>query len=141
MIVETAKETEMQVLCALFNQARMQNSSFPKVEYNFADFLQVVEGEQVFVARIAGDIAGFASVWEPENFLHHLYVSPLHQRQGIGGELLKHCVNMFGLPMSLKCIEANVEACHFYEKFGWRIAEKAKGPEGRYLLYVKEGNA
>lgn len=43
--------------------------------------------------------------------------------------------------MSLKCIEANVEACHFYEKLGWRQAEEAEGPEGKYFLYVKEGNA
>ncbi len=85
----------------------------------------------MLVARIAGGIAAFASVWEPENFLHHLYVLPQHQRQGVGGELLRHCTNTFGLPMSLECIEANVEACRFYENLGWQIAETA---EGRYFL-------
>jgi GNAT superfamily N-acetyltransferase len=139
MIVEAAKETEMPLLCSLFNQARAQNGSFPIEEYDLAKFLQVVEGEQILVARMVGEIAAFASVWEPENFLHHLYVAPQHQRQGVGGKLLKHCINKFGLPMSLKCIEANAEACCFYQKLGWRIAEKAEGPEGRYLLYVKEG--
>jgi ribosomal protein S18 acetylase RimI-like enzyme len=141
MIVEAAKETDMPTLCELFNQARERNGSFPKEHYGVAEFLRVIEGETILVTRIGGEIVGFASVWEPDIFLHHLYVSPHYQHQGIGSALVEHCVSQFGLPMSLKCIESNIGACRFYEKRGWRCSEMAEGPEGRYVLYVRENAA
>lgn len=141
MIVEPARETDTPTLCTLFNQARAKTGSFPKEHYGVADFSRVIEGETISVARIGDEIAGFASVWEPDNFLHHLYVSPHYQHQGIGSALIEHCVSQFGLPMSLKCIESNLEACRFYEKRGWRCSEFAEGPEGRYVLYVRESTA
>lgn len=141
MILETVKEEDMPHLCVLFNEARAGNLSFPKTEYGIEEFLKFVEGERIVVARIDGDIVGFAAIWEPENFLHHLYVSPKYQRQGVGSTLLKYCISQCGLPMSLKCIEANSAANRFYEKHGWRVAEQAEGPEGRYFLYVRESIA
>lgn len=139
ILVDKASEAETSSLCTLFNHARADNGHFPKSAYGIAEFLRATEGEQLLVARIAGDIAGFASIWAADNFLHHLYVSPHYQRQGVGAELLKHSIRLFGLPMSLKCLEANVAACRFYQTQGWQIADRAEGPEGRYVLYVIEG--
>nr|WP_255353979.1 MULTISPECIES: GNAT family N-acetyltransferase [Microbulbifer] len=87
------------------------------------------------VARIGGEVAGFVSVWAQSNFLHHLFVSPKHQRKGIGKALISAIVCEFGLPMSLKCIKENTQACRFYEKLGWQPREESIGPEGPYILY------
>ncbi|WP_428607318.1 GNAT family N-acetyltransferase [Sedimenticola sp.] len=138
MTIEAVNQAELPKLCNLFNLARVKNGCFPDETFEMAEFAQVIEGERLFVSRIANKITGFASVWEPDNFLHHLYVSPQYQRQGVGSALLDYCVNLFGLPMTLKCIKANVAACDFYEKHGWHIAEKAEGPEGKYFLYIRE---
>ena len=138
MLIEPAVDTDFPTLCALFNDARIDNGSFPNPKIELADFMTQVEGEKILVARIEKNIAGFASVWTKECFLHHLYVSPQYQRQGIGGRLLLECVRAFGLPMALKCVEANIPARNFYEKMGWRAIESADGPEGRYILYMRQ---
>ena len=95
-------------------------------------------GERVFIAVDKKIITAFASVWEAENFLHHLYVSPQFQSKGIGSVLLEKCIGELGLPMSLKCLESNFDARRFYEKRGWQAAESGPSPEGRYMLYVRE---
>lgn len=136
MLIESFKRADVSALCALFNDARAANGNFPEQYFELSDFLKAVEGETILVARIGEEIAGFASVWEQDTFLHHLYVSPRFQRQGIGSRLLQACVKRFGLPMSLKCIESNAVACLFYERRGWRPREMADGPEGRYILYT-----
>lgn len=138
MFIELAKKIDTPTLCALFNEARSENSSFPETAFDLTEFLKIVEGEKILVARMNGEIAGFASVWVRDTFLHHLYVLPRFQRQGIGGELLQKSVSLFGLPMSLKCLESNADACRFYEKMGWRPSETAESQEGRYVLYIRE---
>ena len=138
MIIELAQFADMSALCSLCNQARATNGSFPETAFCSSQFIKSVEGERILVARVDGEIAGFASVWEKDSFLHHLYVLPKYQRKGVGNALLEECLSQFGSPMSLKCIEANIVARHFYETLGWHAAEKAEGPEGRYILYVRE---
>ncbi len=137
-IITPAQEADLPILCEIFNEARDDNGAFPKDVYDIDAFRKVIEGEAVLVARVADKIAGFASVWEADTFLHHLFVSPHYQRQGIGSALIDHCIKLFGLPMALKCVEANTEACRFYERRGWRNSATAEGPEGRYILYVRE---
>lgn len=137
--VEPAGQEDAPALCVIFNDARREAGCFPAMDFPVSDFLKAVEGEQVLVARMGGEIAGFASVWQPETFLHHLYVSPRFQRLGVGGRLLGACIDRFGLPMSLKCVVANVAACRFYESRGWRPMEYADGTEGRYILYTRAG--
>ncbi len=141
MIIEAAGDADMAHLCALFNSARASNGSFPGRAYALDAFANAIEGECLLVGRIAGEIAGFASVWVPDAFVHHLYVAPRFQRQGVGRALLDHCVSRFGLPMSLKCLAANSTACRFYERQGWQIVERADGDEGPYFLYVSDTGA
>lgn len=136
MNIDPASDEDANALCNLFNEARKTNPSFPRARYSLAEFSEAVKGEKILVARIHGEIAGFASVWEPETFLHHLYVAPRYQRNGIGRALVHSCVKEFGLPMSLKCIKANLDACRFYESLGWQAKEEANSPEGVYVLFV-----
>lgn len=137
VVIAPARDAELPVLCKLFNRARVVQDCFPEKEYTVSEFQEAIAGEQILTARVGDEIAGFASVWVPEIFLHHFYVSPHYQRQGVGAFLLKQCVRHFGTPMSLKCLESNVPARHFYEKQGWLALEVADGPEGCYLWYVR----
>ena len=57
-------------------------------QFCLADFDIDVEGEQIWVALCKGKPVGFISIWEPENFIHHLYISPEYTRKGIGARLL-----------------------------------------------------
>lgn len=125
-------------LAEIFNQARESAGCFPCENIAHKEFLKQVEGEAIFVAEVENDIIGFTSVWEPDNFIHHLYVSPKWQRNGVGEQLILHCKNIYGLPLSLKCVTANIVACNFYEKLGWVSKDQAVGPEGEYNHYWLE---
>jgi ribosomal protein S18 acetylase RimI-like enzyme len=69
--------------------------------------------------------------------LHHLIVGARWRRMGFGRELLR-CValNAFQIPateMSLKVYKDNIQAVHFYERYGFEIAHD----EGRDLLEMR----
>ena len=81
-----------------------------------------------------GAILGFISVWEPDHFIHHLFVHPDHQRQGIGQLLLSSLYSWLALPYRLKCVAKNQVALAFYEKNGWVEVGRGVGEEGDYLL-------
>ena len=141
MDIELGNEKDVNALCSIFNEARNASNSFPLEPLSLADFLETIKGEKILAARVSGEIIGFASIWQQDIFLHHLYVSPQFQRSGVGRSLLQRCVEEFGLPMSLKCIKSNIDACRFYEKLGWQPKGEADDSDGRYVLYVREKSA
>ncbi|WP_052031831.1 GNAT family N-acetyltransferase, partial [Novipirellula maiorica] len=73
------------------------------------------EGEVVHVAvdETTG-VQGFISVWQPESFVHHLYVAPGFQQQGLGTMLLQSLDTWLPRPWRLKCTQANEAAFTFY---------------------------
>jgi len=135
MNIEPKTEDDLPALLNIFNLSRAANGSFPAPAYGMREFLAAIDGEDILVARIDKEIAGFVSVWRAENFVHHLFVLPKHQRKGIGKALISRCAHTFGLPLSLKCVAANTAACRFYEQSGWQPGSKAVGPEGPYIRY------
>lgn len=82
-------------------------------------------------------ILGFVSVFEPDGFIHHLYVAPKNQNQGVGKELLNSLNSWLPLPWHLKCVEANMRALRFYFREGWVKIEVAQGPDDSYALLRK----
>jgi ribosomal protein S18 acetylase RimI-like enzyme len=108
--------------------------------FKLADFDADVAGERVWVAHADGQVAGFASIWEKENFLHTLFVHPEFLRRGIGSALLSACLATrlasSGSPpaMTLKCLTQNLPALDFYASFGWTRISQGTSPEGDYLL-------
>lgn len=140
MKIEPNSKNDLPEMLIIFNYSRELNGSFPDQVYSIDEFLAVIEGEEVLVARIAEKVVGFVSIWEPENFLHHLFVAPENQRKGIGKALILESVRRYSLPMSLKCIKANVEARRFYESLGWQPGEEGIGTEGLYINYHLKEN-
>jgi len=115
--------------------------------FKLADFDADVAGERVWVAHADGRIAGFASVWEKENFLHTLFVHPDCLRRGVGAALLAACLSTrvanAGSPpaMTLKCLAQNQPALDFYAAHGWSGAGRGSSPEGDFVLLRFEPHA
>lgn len=97
------------------------------------DFDRDTQGELVLVAaNDNGEIRGFASSWEPERFVHHLYIAPDHTGAGVGGRLLSATLHAIGLPARLKCLVRNERALTFYRNRGWDIAGSGAAADGEY---------
>ncbi len=106
-------------------------------EGRVAEFKRVTEGELILVAERGDEIVGFASIWEPDSFLHHLFVHPTFQRQGIGGSLLAACDGYFQSAPSLKCLKSNTRALDFYKSQGWIIESDGEDETGTYFVLSK----
>ncbi len=135
MMITPPSEEDLPRLCQLFNQTRAANASFSGKDYSLSEFMRAIDGEVILVARDQDGIAGFAAVWAPDNFLHHLYIAPAQQGRGLGRALLGRCTQDFGLPLSLKCVKANTRACRFYEHVGFQAVAEGDSPDGIYVLY------
>jgi len=132
-------EADRGSLRALFLASR--NAAFawvPAGTHKDEDFDVATKGERILVAAHQRDIIGFASIWEPDNFLHHLFVHPLFLRCGVGKTLLLSCNKYFCGTPTLKCLKANESARQFYLSQGWSVRHEADGPDGRYLLMARE---
>ncbi len=99
-----------------------------------SDFDRDTEGEKIWVFESAGKVIGFISVWEPENFIHHLFVLPAFSRLGYGSQLLKVCMAKIGRPAQLKCVSQNTVALKFYQSKGWYKVSKGVSSDGDYHL-------
>ncbi len=98
------------------------------------DLREQSEGEKILVAETAGKVVGFVAVWEPENFVHHLYVDREFQRQGVGKELVLAVQRTFPGPIRLKCGERNTAALAFYLSSGWKEVDRGVSDDGPYML-------
>ncbi len=100
-----------------------------------ADFATVSKGETIVVCcSPEGRVLGFVSVFEPDSFIHHLYVADDCQRQGVGTSLLKSLEAWFPMPWHLKCVAQNESALAYYLSRGWAEVDRAQGSEGPYVL-------
>lgn len=97
------------------------------------DFDHDTEGERIWVAE-RGRPLGFVSAWEPENFIHNLFVHPDAAGRGVGSALLDACLVHLGRPATLKCLSRSTQSRDFYLHRGWRVTSEDVGPDGKYLL-------
>lgn len=103
-------------------------------QWKLDDFDSVTKDESIWVAELADRQVGFASVWTPDNFLHHLFVSPEAQGHGVGSALLQYVQCHFTDAGSLKCLLDNRHALTFYQRHGWYIEAHGESPDGPYCL-------
>ncbi len=109
-------------------------------KFQLEDYQKQTVGEEVFVAEGEGIIA-FISVWTQDRppFIHHLFVSPDHQRKGVGTKLVHSLATWLPPPYRLKCLAQNLGARIFYKKMGWVGLEEGTSPEGDYILLELKG--
>ena len=84
-----------------------------------AEFDRQTKGESILVAEKDDRPVGFSSVWDPDHFLHHFFIDPDHQGQGIGRSLMVATMMRYGSALSLKCNTSNTTARTFYRAMGW----------------------
>ena len=97
-------------------------------------FEEATAGEQLYVALVDGAIAAFASVWEPDRFIHFLYVSPSYRRKKLASALISSLAARCGGQLTLKCLVKNEAAMAFYRSTGWETVETGSSEDGAYAL-------
>ncbi|QHJ06235.1 GNAT family N-acetyltransferase [Hymenobacter busanensis] len=139
VVIRPALPSDLVPLAQLF--ARTREAAFPwltatKVKSLEKEFQDQTAGETVFVAadKFSSSVVGFVSVWEPARFLHHLYVSPERQGEGIGSQLLASITSRLPPPYQLKCLVQNRRARAFYQRHGWYPITVGQSAEGDYEL-------
>jgi GNAT superfamily N-acetyltransferase len=104
------------------------NSFTPEV------FLEQARYETIWLAWMNGWIVGLAALYEPDSFLHSLYVDAGRQGQGIGLALLNTVSSAARGPLSLKVEEQNLRARRFYAREGFRELESGMTDGSRWIL-------
>ena len=135
-----AVATDEHATCTMIH-ANAWNGALPAYQrkISVADFEGETEGEQIFVGILNGQIVAYISIWEPDWFIHHLYVDPLAQRAGLGSALISHSEKLAGQqPLSLKCQLANAGALGFYRSLGFvESTETGTDEFGSWVRLVK----
>jgi GNAT superfamily N-acetyltransferase len=96
-------------------------------------FLNETEGETVLVAERRRRVIGFAAIYVPECFVHHLYVEPRSHRKGVGSLLLSAVRDRVNGPVSLKTQTENTRARAFYAKHGFAVTEVGDDGHGPWV--------
>lgn len=87
----------------------------------------MVPQQEVWVAEVAGDVAGFAALHE--GWLEHLYIAPGHQGIGLGSALLDLAMGRFPDGLQLYAFQGNTRARQFYEARGFVAAAFGDGSD------------
>lgn len=115
---------------------RMRRATFTWVDpgrFQIEDFAVQSQGETVLVCQThGGEIAGFVSYWEADDFIHMLYVGSEFQGHGVGTALLQALPGWPRRRYRLKCLVKNTRAQRFYQSIGFVISGSGASDEGEY---------
>ncbi len=142
LILRLAEESDRPALRALFLAVRRATYAWQApASFALADFDAQTEGERLFAAFDGGGrVAGFLSLWEPDSFIHHLYVDRPWQRRGVGQALLRALPGWPATRYRLKCLRRNAGALGFYRACGFAIIGSGVSEDGEYVL-LESGQA
>ncbi len=136
LTVRPATRKDRQRLAEIFLDARRH--AFPWIipsRFRLSDFRRETEGEMILVAEAAGEVVGFASIWEPDAFLHHLYVDPKLLRRGVGRALIAAMAGHCDKPVELKCQTKNRPAMSFYRRLGFSTDDSGVSDIGPWVRF------
>jgi len=138
MQIRTLQAADLPFLREFFIQIRKQTFYWlPNQDYQLSDFDHQIRGEKVLVAVNDDQILGFISIYQEDNFVHHLYVVPLRQKSGVGAALLQAAELSFTGTGSLKCLAKNQPALQFYQRQGWQNQGQFLTGDNAYILLHK----
>jgi len=131
-------EPDREAVEAIYRECRAEAAWLPPDARADSDLARDTAGEILFVAVGSDDNPlGFVSIWEPDRFIHHLYVRSELRDRGIGKALLGSLRSRLPLPWKLKCLTANDAALAFYRSQGWIKVSSDAGEEGPYFVLEK----
>lgn len=128
-------ELDFESILDVYHRSREPESCFVKNVLTRSQFALLIRKELIFLCVKQSKVIGFISICVPERFVHHLYILPEYQSSGIGTKLIEHCIQLFGLPISLKSLAANEKACSYYESHSWVNEEIGHGADGLFHHY------
>lgn len=100
-----------------------------------AGYLPAIEREEMFVAEIAGTLAGFGHAVAGE--VVALFVDPAWTGRGVGRQLLTHALALAqGDEERPVLLEATLNARPFYERCGFQMVEQKTIQRGQTELAV-----
>ncbi|WP_323122293.1 GNAT family N-acetyltransferase [Burkholderia alba] len=139
--VRRARAGDIPALRALYLSARRETFVWqPAAAFQLADFDMQTRDEWQWIAEHDGELAGFISLWEPDRFIHHLYVDRSRHRRGVGGALLRALPDWPATRYRLKCLCANGAALAFYRACGFAEIGAGTADDGDYLLLESGGD-
>jgi len=134
--VRPFEERDRLALETIYRECRSEATWLPSAHES--SFARDTDGEALLVAVGSKDEPeGFVSVWEPEAFIHHLYVRNESRRKGIATQLLDSLATRLPKPWKLKCVRANDVALAFYLAHGWLEVSSGIGEDGPYAVLEK----
>ncbi|WP_343616169.1 GNAT family N-acetyltransferase [Novosphingobium sp.] len=135
MIIRQTVPEDLPGLRDLFMQSRRTAFVWePSSAQALDDFDSQTEGEMQMIALEGGTVAGFVSVWEADDFIHHLHVHPAFLRRGIGQVLLRALPDWPARPYRLKCVSRNTAALAFYAANGFMPIGQGRADGQDYIL-------
>jgi len=135
MNVRRFEETDRLILQKLYLSVRVSTFNWLDTsKFSLQDFDSSTLNETIWVAVHEDKIVGFISIYQPDNFIHNLYVDVSMKNKGIGSLLLDEVLKNTPRPVSLKCISKNTRALNFYLAKGWRTISEDKDKHGKYCL-------
>lgn len=139
--IRPATPADLPALRELFLSVRRHTFVWQSPDlFQLEDFDTQTEGERVFVAEAGDRIAGFISVWEPDDFIHHLFVDVGHMRRGVGRALLRALPGRSVRAYRLKCLSCNKAALAFYQSHGFMETGRGVSAEGEHIVLSLGGH-
>lgn len=135
MFVRPFVASDGPALRELFIRSRMNAFPWrPTDAFRLVDFDEQTKDEFILVAENDGIAVGFLSLWQPDEFIHHLFVDPSWMRGGVGSALLHALPGWSTKRYRLKCLNRNVPALAFYSHHGFIEIDSGVGEDGDYRL-------
>ncbi len=103
-------------------------------EADLDDVEEATEGEVIYLARSEDRIVGFIAYYQPDHFLHSLYIHFDYQGKGVGRQLVDHIVKEHGPGHTLKVEKQNEGAIGFYSRLGYVDATASEHRHENWLL-------
>ena len=132
-MIRQCTEQDFDTICAIVNDAAMAYKGVIPANHWHEPFMSKVElqagtgcGVVFWGLDLEGTLVGVMSVQSIQdvNLIRHAYVRPSHQRQGIGGQLLRFMLNRTTAPTLISTWARASAAIAFYEQHGFRLAAR-----------------
>jgi ribosomal protein S18 acetylase RimI-like enzyme len=105
----------------------------PRVEWRRRFEQEIAAQERVYVAEIAGHVAGFLAIRDEgggRGYVHQIFVAPQHQQRGIGSVLIGLAKHLAPAGLRLHTLQRNAQAAAFYERHGFMVVSTGIGRAG-----------
>jgi len=120
------------------------NRTFPNRprKIRVKEFVMQTKNELVLIAEKNKKIIGFIAWYEPESFIHHLFIDPKFHRQGVGTKSIQEIIaKTKDAGISLKCNVENLGALSFYKAHQFKTTEEVGEDEfGPWIKLFRSGN-